>query len=104
MCKLKKGDEKGVQDLDRAIKLDARYFDAYIARASYYHSIGHYAEGVEDCSKALKVEPSSIRAHLLRGSCKCELNQLALAISDFTKAISLDKVGCDFLISLFWVI
>jgi tetratricopeptide (TPR) repeat protein len=103
-----------VVDLDRALKLDPRFFEAYLSRASYYHAKGRtnnplqisfrdcgyslqflagaYTEGIEDCNEALRLEPTSIRAHLLRGACKCKLHQYGLAIQDFTKAIQLDKV------------
>ncbi|KAJ3216163.1 cytochrome c oxidase subunit 1 [Clydaea vesicula] len=94
-CKLNDGNSSGVKDLDKALLLDPKFFEAHLSRAAYFHSRGKYVEGIEDCNKALKMEPSSIRAHLLRGSCKCKLNQFQLAISDFTKACNLDK-NCYF--------
>ncbi|KAI9332143.1 hypothetical protein DFJ73DRAFT_64411 [Zopfochytrium polystomum] len=95
ICKLHEGFDKGVADLDKALKFDPKFFEAYLSRASYYHSKGAYAEGIEDCNEALRLEPSSIRAYLLRGACKCKLHQYGLAISDFTRSIQLDK-GCHF--------
>ncbi|KAI9337807.1 hypothetical protein BDR26DRAFT_803961 [Obelidium mucronatum] len=91
VCKLHEGNSKGAADLDMAIKLDPKYFDAYLSRGSYNQSKGQYAEGIEDCNSALKLEPTSIRAHLLRGACNCKIHQYGLAISDFTRAIHLDK-------------
>ncbi|KAJ3416949.1 cytochrome c oxidase subunit 1 [Chytridiales sp. JEL 0842] len=93
LCKLHEGNSRGVVDLDRALKLDGKFFEAYLTRASYYHTKGSYAEGIEDCNEALRLEPTSIRAHLLRGACKCKLHQYGLAILDFTKAIHLDKTS-----------
>ncbi|KAJ3108931.1 cytochrome c oxidase subunit 1 [Phlyctochytrium planicorne] len=95
LCKLHEGNSRGVIDLDRALKYDPKFFEAYLTRASYYHARGAFTEGIEDCNEALKLEPSSIRAHLLRGACKCKLHQYGLAIIDFTKAIQLDK-SCHF--------
>ncbi|KAJ3212811.1 cytochrome c oxidase subunit 1 [Dinochytrium kinnereticum] len=95
LCKLHEGNSRGVVDLDRALKYDPKFFEAYLTRASYYHARGAYTEGIEDCNEALKLEPTSIRAHLLRGACKCKLHQYGLAIVDFTKAIQLDK-SCHF--------
>ncbi|KAJ3327686.1 cytochrome c oxidase subunit 1 [Blyttiomyces sp. JEL0837] len=95
LCKLHEGHSKGVHDLDKALKLDPKFFEAYLSRASYHHSQNSYVEGIEDCNEALKLEPTSIRAHLLRGACKCKLHQYGLAIIDFTKAIQLDK-ACHF--------
>ncbi|KAI8832186.1 hypothetical protein BC829DRAFT_422863 [Chytridium lagenaria] len=95
LCKLHEGNSRGVVDLDRALKYDPKFFEAYLTRASYYHARGAYTEGIEDCNEALKLEPTSIRAHLLRGACKCKLHQYGLAIVDFTKAIQLDK-ACHF--------
>ncbi|KAJ3009221.1 UNVERIFIED_CONTAM: cytochrome c oxidase subunit 1, partial [Siphonaria sp. JEL0065] len=91
VCKLHEGNSKGALDLDMAIKLDPKYFDAYLSRGSYNQSKGQYVEGIEDCNSALKLEPTSIRAHLLRGACNCKIHQYGLAISDFTRAIHLDK-------------
>ncbi|KAJ3032763.1 cytochrome c oxidase subunit 1, partial [Rhizophlyctis rosea] len=91
LCKLHEGNEKGVADLDKALNLDPRFFDAYLTRASFFHVKGNYAEGVNDCNEALLLEPTSLRAHLLRGACRCKLHQFTMAIADFTRAINLDK-------------
>ncbi|KAJ3123091.1 cytochrome c oxidase subunit 1 [Physocladia obscura] len=95
ICKLHDGNEKGAADLDIAIKLESKYFEAYLSRASYNQLKGNFAEGIEDCNSALRLEPSSIRAHLIRGACNCKIHQFGLAIADFTKAIHLDKM-CHF--------
>ncbi|KAJ3354248.1 cytochrome c oxidase subunit 1 [Entophlyctis luteolus] len=95
VCKLHEGNEKGVLDLDMAIKLNAKFFEAFLSRASYNHSKGMYVEGIEDCNHALRLEPSSIRAHLLRGACNCKIHEYGSAIADFTKAAYLDKT-CQF--------
>ncbi|KAI8804058.1 hypothetical protein BJ742DRAFT_826275 [Cladochytrium replicatum] len=86
---------KGITDIDRAIKADPKFFEAFLSRAAYHHTKGEYIEGVEDCNEALKIEPTSIRAHLLRGACKCKLHQFTLAIVDFSNAIQLDR-ACHF--------
>ncbi|KAJ1556100.1 cytochrome c oxidase subunit 1, partial [Cladochytrium tenue] len=95
ICKLREGNKAGVADLDKAVQHDSRFFEAYLTRASYYHSQASYIEGIEDCNEAIRIEPTSVRAYLLRGACKCKLRQYALAIGDFTRAINLDK-KCHF--------
>ncbi len=85
--------KNGLTDLDMALKLDKKHFDAYLTRAFYHHSHGHHDKGIEDCNNALKLEPTSIRAHLLRGSCRCMLKEYEAALSDFSKAIQSDKVS-----------
>ena len=40
LCKLHEGSDKGVADLDKALKLDPRFFEAYLTRASF-----HYVKG-----------------------------------------------------------
>ena len=92
LCKLAEQDSTGEYDLNKAIELDPKFFDAYVTRAAYYESVKKFAKGIADCDEALRLEPTSIRAHILRGSCKCKLYQYVLAISDFSKAISIDKV------------
>ena len=93
LCKLYFGDDTGLTDLNSAVSLDEKFFEAYLTRASYYHSIGMYTNSIEDCNEALKLEPTSIRSHLLRGACKCKLNQFGLAITDFSKVINIDKTS-----------
>ncbi|KAH9251261.1 hypothetical protein BASA81_010883 [Batrachochytrium salamandrivorans] len=93
LCKLYEGNDSGVIDLDMAIKYNKKFFEAFLTRASYYHSKAMYVQGIEDCNEAIKLEPTSIKSHLLRGASKCKLNQYALAILDFTKAIGIDKTS-----------
>ena len=92
LCKLKEGNERGVLDINRALKTDPTLFEAYLCRGSFYYSRACYAEAVQDCISALKLESLSIRAFLLRGACKYRMGQFGLAIGDFTKAGQLDGV------------
>ncbi|KAJ3324940.1 cytochrome c oxidase subunit 1 [Boothiomyces sp. JEL0866] len=93
ICKFAQGNEDGEQDLNYAIELDPKFFDAYLTRAAYYESKGQYQKAIVDCDEALKIEPTSIRAHILRGDSKCKLNQYAIAIMDYTKAATIDKTS-----------
>ncbi|KAJ1567925.1 cytochrome c oxidase subunit 1, partial [Nowakowskiella sp. JEL0078] len=95
LCRLHEGNSKGILDIDRALKYDSRFFEAFLTRAAFCHSKGFYKDGIEDCNEALKIEPTSIRAHLLRGACKCKMFQYTLAINDFSRAIQLDRT-CHF--------
>ena len=40
VCRFRINDQNGVNDLNMAIKCDNRYFEAYLARASYNQSRG----------------------------------------------------------------
>ncbi|KAI9199213.1 uncharacterized protein BJ171DRAFT_632051 [Polychytrium aggregatum] len=40
ICKIHENNPRGVADLDRALKHDPQFFEAYLTRASYYHSKG----------------------------------------------------------------
>lgn len=92
ICRFAQGNEDGEQDLNYALELDPKFFDAYLTRAAYYESKGQYQKAIADCDEALKIEPTSIRAHILRGNSKCRLNQFVIAIMDYTKAATIDKV------------
>ncbi|KAJ3259590.1 cytochrome c oxidase subunit 1 [Boothiomyces macroporosus] len=92
ICRFAQGNEDGEQDLNYALELDPKFFDAYLTRAAYYESKGQYQKAIADCDEALKIEPTSIRAHILRGNSKCRLNQFGIAIMDYTKAATIDKV------------
>ncbi|KNC98500.1 uncharacterized protein SPPG_06197, partial [Spizellomyces punctatus DAOM BR117] len=93
LSKLHLQDQEGVEDLGTAIKLDPKFFESYMTRASYHHLKGNYVNGVDDCNEALKIEPTSIRAYLLRGACNCKLHQFTLALNDFTRAVALDRTS-----------
>lgn len=80
-------------DLDTAIQYDSKFFDAYLTRATFYHSQGDYITSIEDCNLALTLEPTSVGALLIRGACKCKLTQYSRSIMDFSKAISIDRVN-----------
>jgi tetratricopeptide (TPR) repeat protein len=92
ICKLAVEDDTGLEDLDKAIELEPKYFDVYITRAAFYESKNNYFKAIADCDEALKIEPVSIRAHILRGSCRTKLGHFQMAATDFSKAISIDKV------------
>ncbi|KAI8823702.1 uncharacterized protein EV422DRAFT_585274 [Fimicolochytrium jonesii] len=93
ISKLHLRDEDGTYDLDKAIKLDPDFFEAYIARASYYQSKGEYNLAIDDCDEASRIEPTSIRACLLKGACNCKLGEFDMAIQDFTKAMVIDRTS-----------
>jgi tetratricopeptide (TPR) repeat protein len=92
VCRLHEKDSRGVMDISRALKFDATFFEAYIARAVHFDMQGDYTRAIVDCNEALRIEPKTLRGYLLRGVVKSKLNQYLQAIPDFTEAISLDPV------------
>jgi tetratricopeptide (TPR) repeat protein len=92
ICKLYGEDMTGESDINRAIELEPKFFDAYVTRATLYELTERYSKAISDCDYALHIEPTSIRAHLIRGTCRSKLGDNQLAISDFSKAISIERV------------
>jgi tetratricopeptide (TPR) repeat protein len=86
------GDDRGVQDLTKAIRYNTRFFDAFIARASFFDNRGEYVLAILDCNEALKLEPSSLQAHLLRGTVSAKVHKYVEALEDFGLAITVDAV------------
>ena len=86
-----KKQEKAMNDFNKAIKCDDKFFDAHYFCASYFFRDGKYSTAIEFCDSALAIEPFSINTLMLRGSCRCKINQYREAIEDFNLAIEKDK-------------
>ena len=83
---------KGLNDLNKAIELKPKYFEAYMMRSSFYHEVQMYEEAIADASMAINLESLSLRAYLLRGSSYTKIRRDKEALQDFAKAIQMDPV------------
>ena len=82
--------DSGTKYLDNAIRLDSKYFDAYLSRASFHFQNSNYLDSVADCNSALALEPTSIKALSIRGACNLKSAKYSKSIEDFSEVISLD--------------
>ncbi|RKP19822.1 TPR-like protein, partial [Rozella allomycis CSF55] len=82
--------DKGLLDIQKALKLDPDFVDCYLERASYLQKNEELNQAITDCSDALVINPKCLRAYLIRAQIRYKLDQKLQAISDYTKAISID--------------
>ena len=82
-----------IKDYDKAIKLDAKYIDAYYNRATSKTYIKDYKGAIADYDKAIELKPDFLKAFTNRGVAKLKSNDLKGAIQDFDSAIKLDPTN-----------
>lgn len=57
-----------VQNLDKAIKLDPNFADAYLLRAEIFAKDKEYEKALEDCNRAIELEPGRIYSYRIRAN------------------------------------
>ncbi len=77
--------------LDLAIRLDPKYVDAYVARASIEEKNGNLKSALLDYSYALNIKQSD-KIYYQRGTIEFALKAFPEAIRDFTAAIELNPL------------
>lgn len=80
---------KAIEYLNKAIKLQPNYADAYYHRGVAYISMGQHIYAVEDFNKVIKLQPNYANAYNNRGFAHAGLQQYQRAIDDYSNAISL---------------
>jgi tetratricopeptide (TPR) repeat protein len=86
---LKGENQKALDDFNRAVGYNSRYFDAYYNRGCLYYKLGRFTETTEDCGKAIKLYPGFIKAYNIRGIAYGKLHKYGESISDLTRAVEL---------------
>lgn len=78
-----------IKDLTTAIKLNSKYYDAYVKRADAWRLKKEYDNAINDYTHAIELSPS---AHLysMRGFVRYLSGDYGQAIEDFNEAIRLD--------------
>jgi tetratricopeptide (TPR) repeat protein len=93
--------QRAISDYNKAIELDPKYIDAYVARGRAYTSQSFDdARALADFNEAIKLDPNNARVFRARGDfywMNLELNDpaapapyTAAALGDYNKAIELD--------------
>jgi tetratricopeptide (TPR) repeat protein len=98
-----KGNEKvnsqdfagSIKDFDKAIKLDAKYTDAYYNRATSKMYVKDYKGAISDYNKAIELKPDFLNAFTNRAVAKLKSNDPKGAIQDFDSAIKLDPTNAS---------
>ncbi len=74
-----------------AIRLDHKFKEAYLARATNYYQQKLYKKSIEDFSATIALDSYNIKAYHMRGLAYAQLNLLTLAIKDFSFIIELEE-------------
>ncbi|OLP18656.1 hypothetical protein BST81_09445, partial [Leptolyngbya sp. 'hensonii'] len=89
-------DYKGaIADYTQALKLDAKYTDAYIARGEARRLSGDVPGAIEDSTQALKLDPKALDAYINRCAARYDLRDFRGAIEDCTEALKLNPNDAD---------
>ena len=89
LCKLHLREDKGMQDINTALALDNRLWQAYLTRACYYGLLRRLPKAILNCNEAIKLQPLSARAFLFRGCLKMLMRHYTGALEDLSMAIKL---------------
>lgn len=90
--KVKDKDFEGAfKDFDSSIKLNDKYWLAYLNRGASYAKEGDCKKAMEDFNKSISLHPKNPLAFDNIGLCKTELNDSSGAIADFRQALKLNS-------------
>ena len=81
---------EAIQDLNKALKLEPDYADAYFLRSHAYITQGRHDEAIQDLNKVIELKPDDIDAYFLRGHTYIIQGKHIEAIQDFNKAFGLN--------------
>ncbi|MGB1247314.1 MAG: tetratricopeptide repeat protein [Chitinophagales bacterium] len=87
-----KGDlKKALGYIEKSLKQNPSYTDAYMLKADIYASSTHYAEAHNEYIKASQLTPDNAQIHYNIGICLIQLNKKDEAIAAMTQAIETDS-------------
>ncbi len=78
-------------DISRAIHINPRFVQAYIARGNMYMKLKHYSKAAEDYTLAIEINPSHLRAYLNRAIAFRRDGKYAAAIRDLNQFLGFYK-------------
>jgi tetratricopeptide (TPR) repeat protein len=81
--------KKTIEYLNKAIKLQPDYADAYVSRGNAYYNLGQHQRAMGDFNKAVRLNPDNAMAYNNRGLAYYKLGQYQRAIEDYNEAIRL---------------
>jgi Flp pilus assembly protein TadD len=81
---------ESIPELDRAIALKPRLYDAYLNRAKAYGALGQNERALADLAKAIELRPDRVAPYHLRGRALAYTGKLVDAVAQYDKALELD--------------
>jgi tetratricopeptide (TPR) repeat protein len=78
-------------DFDSSIKLNDKYWLAYLNRGASHAQVGNCISAIQDFDRSINLHSKNALAFDNRGLCKVELNDKSGAIADFKQALKLNN-------------
>ena len=63
--------------IQRAIKINPDFADAYVNRGAAYDDLGRHQEAIDDCNTAIKINPDYADAYYNRGYAYDEVRKVS---------------------------
>ena len=82
--------EEALQLAEKAIEIDKKHFQGYVARGFVWYDKGNHDEALKDSNMVITLNPQSDVAYNLRGIAWSEKGDHDKAIEDYNKAIALN--------------
>lgn len=83
--------KKAVNLLDKAIKQNPNFIQAYNNRGNAYRDLKQYQKALNDYDKAISLNPKFVKAYSNRGNIYYDQKKYQMAIKDYNKTISLNS-------------
>ncbi len=71
--------DKGIEDCNKALSLDAKFYDARVCRGTCYSDLGQYQKALDDFNVVLATDPKNDIALQNRASCLLQLRKATAA-------------------------
>jgi len=81
--------DRAIACLDKAIKVESKFPEAYCNRETAYYEKGQYAEAIRDFDRAIELKPEFAEAYYNRAMVYYHQKQYSLAWDDVNRAQSL---------------
>jgi len=91
ICRLRLRDRRGIQDINKALSLDPKMWQAYLSRACYFALLQRFTKAILNCNRAVSLKPDSARALMTRGCVKYQTGKIDGAVKDLKDAIDIDS-------------
>lgn len=88
--------QRAVSDCDRALALNPKDLNAYLARARSYHDLGQEKKALKDLDYALQLLPKHAGAYNSRAWTELALGLYQPALKDIDQALALDNSRAEF--------
>lgn len=82
--------DKGIADINRAIKLNPKGSYGYIWRGNIWMRKGVYDKSLADINRAIALDPKCAEAYRLRGRTQFDNGKFAIAAKDFSRYLTIN--------------